>query len=134
MQNDKYLLQLLFNSVGAKTLDVSSLIHLSCVHGKDDSLDYILDQYHHTVNLNVTMADGMTALMLACRFGHTACVHLLLHRKANAKEINPVDGKTSLHYAAMYGRSDCILALLQDLQANGDDLRAFVELRDAKGK
>jgi ankyrin repeat protein len=134
MQNDNYLLKLLFNSISMKTtFDSSTLIFLSCLYGKDNSLEYIIEN-NKNLNLDEIMNDGMTALMLACYYGHNSCVHLLLHRKVNVKKVNHIDGKTSLHYAAVNGQSECIVALLQELQANGDDLKTVIDLKDKKGK
>ena len=42
--------------------------------------------------------------------------------------------KTSLHYAALNGQTECILALLQELHANQDDLKTFIDRRDKIGK
>jgi ankyrin repeat protein len=133
MQNDNYLLKILFNSLTDKTVDLSKLILLSCLHGKDNSLEYIIEN-NPNINLDETMDDGMTALMLACYYGHYSCVHLLLHRKVNVKTINQLDGKTSLHYAALNGQSECLLALLQELQTNQEDLKTIINLKDKKGK
>lgn len=133
MQNDTFLFKMLLNATSKRPFDIAKLIFLSCLHGKDNSLAYILDNYKD-IDLNVTMADGMTALMLACYYGHYSCVHLLLHRKVDVKIINPIDGKTSLHYAAWNGQSECLLALLQELQVNQEDLKIIVNLRDNKGK
>ena len=76
----------------------------------------------------------MTPLMLTCYYGHYSCVHLLLHRKVNVRKVNPINGKTSLHYAALNAQSECILTLLQELQANGEDLKTFVDSKDHQGK
>ncbi|CAF3512085.1 unnamed protein product [Adineta steineri] len=133
MQNDTYLLKILFDSINDKIYDKSKLIFLSCLHGKDNSLEYLIEN-DKNINLDETMNDGMTALMLACYYGHCSCVHLLLHRKVNIKKVNDIDGKTSLHYAALNGQTECILALLQELQANQDDLKTIIDLRDKKGK
>jgi ankyrin repeat protein len=133
MQNDNYLLKILFNSINEKIFDQSNLIFLSCLHGKDNSLEYLIEN-NKNINLDETMNDGMTALMLACYYGHHSCVNLLLHRKVNVKKVNPIDGKTSLHYAALNGQTECILALLQELHGNQDDLKTIVDLRDNKGK
>ena len=133
MQNDNYLLKVIFNSIKNKSMDLSKLILLSCLHGKDNSLEYIIENYPN-VNLDENMNDGMTALMLACYYGHFSCVHLLLHRKVNVKNINQFNGKTSLHYAASNGQSECLLALLQELQTNPEDMKAIIDLKDKKGK
>lgn len=134
MQNDTYLLQVLFHSININQCDAFKLISLACLHGKDNSLEYLLENIDETVDLNAAMSDGMTPLMLTCYYGHYACVHLLLHRKVDVKKVNPTNGKTSLHYAASNAQSECILTLLQELQANGDDLKSFVDLKDHKGK
>jgi len=133
MQNDNYLLKIIFNSIINKSINLSKLIFLSCLHGKDNSLEYLIEN-NKNINLDDIMNDGMTALMLACYYGHYSCVHLLLHRKVNVKKINYLDGKTSLHYAALNGQTECLLALLQELQTNQEDLKAFIDLRDNKGK
>jgi ankyrin repeat protein len=133
MQNDTYLLKILFSSIIDKTFDLSKLIYLCCMHGKDNSLEYIIEN-NRDINLEETMNDGMTGLMLACYYGHYSCVHLLLHRKVNVKKVNHIDGKTSLHYAALNGQSECLLALLQELQMNKEDLKIIIDLRDKKGK
>jgi ankyrin repeat protein len=133
MQNDTYLLKILFSSIIDKTFDLSKLIYLCCMHGKDNSLEYIIEN-NRDINLEETMNDGMTGLMLACYYGHYSCVHLLLHRKVNVKKVNHMDGKTSLHYAALNGQSECLLALLQELQMNKEDLKIIIDLRDKKGK
>lgn len=133
MQNDNYLLKILSNSLTNQNLDVSQLILLCCLHGKDNSLEYLLENFSN-INFEQSTNDGMTALMLACYYGHTSCVHLLLHRKINVKQINPFDGKSSLHYAALNGQSECLLALLQELQSNQENLKGMIDLRDKNGK
>jgi ankyrin repeat protein len=133
MQNDNYLLKIMFNCLTDKIIDLSKLIYLSCLHGKDNSLEYIIENNQY-INLDNNMNDGMTALMLACYYGHYSCVHLLLHRKVNVKKINYLNGKTSLHYAALNGQSECLLALLQELKINQDDLKIIIDHRDKKGK
>lgn len=133
MQNDTYLLKIIFDSLKDKSIDLTQLIFLSCLHGKDNSLEFIIEN-NLNINLEEHMNDGMTGLMLACYYGHFACVHLLLHRKVNVKKINPIDGKTSLHYAALNGQTQCLLALLQELQSNQEELKAFIDLRDKSGR
>lgn len=134
MQNDTYLLKILFQSLTVnESLDLISLIYLCCIHGKDNSLEYLIEHYPN-IQLDEQMSDGMTPLMLASFYGHYSCVHLLLHRKVNVKKINPFDGRTSLHYAALNGQSECLVALLQELQSNQEDLKAIVDLKDKKGK
>lgn len=133
IQNDTYLLKIIFNSLTDKSIDLSQLIFLSCLHGKDNSLEYIIEN-NPNINLDESMNDGMTALMLACYYGHYSCVHLLIHRKVNVKKINQLNGRTSLHYAALNGQSQCLLALLQELQTNQEDLKTIIDLRDKNGK
>lgn len=133
MQNDTYLLKILFGSIRAHTYDRVKLLLLSCLHGKDNCLEYLIENVPD-LNLNETMEDGMTALMLACHYGHSSCVHLLLHRKVNVKQVNPVDGRSSLHYAAMNGQTECLLALIQDLLMKSEDLKTIVDLKDTAGK
>jgi ankyrin repeat protein len=133
MQNDNYLLKIIFQSIKTPSIDLSKLIFLSCLHGKDNSLEYLIEN-NKNINFDDTMNDGMTGLMLACYYGHYSCVHLLLHRKVNVKKINHLDGKTCLHYAALNGQSECLLAILQELQTNQEDLKAIIDLRDKKGK
>jgi ankyrin repeat protein len=134
MQNDTYLLQLLFNSVNINDVEPLKLLSLACIHGKDNALEYLLENVHSTLNLNSATIDGMTLLMLACYYGQYACVHLLLHRKVDVKLVNQIDGRTSLHYAALNGQSECILTLLQELQANDDELKTLMDLKDNQGK
>ena len=133
IQNDTYLLKILFQSLKSQPTDLMNLIYLCCIHGKDNSLEFLIETYP-TINFDEQMSDGMTALMLACYYGHYSCVHLLLHRKINVKKVNHIDGKTSLHYAAFNGQSECLLALLQDLQSNQDELKTIVNLKDKNGK
>ena len=134
MQNDIYLLQLLFNTVKLVHSDLLELIALACIHGKDNSLSFLLEKLDSSFDLNQTMSDGMTVLMLACAHGQYSCVNLLLYAKVQIEVVNPLTGMTSVHYAAMNGQSDCILALLQELRANRKDLKSFVDLKDNKGK
>ena len=133
MQNDDRLLKIVFNSISNTNFDVSKLIFLSCLHGKDKSLAYLIENNKDT-DLDEIMNDGMTALMLACYYGHYSCVYLLLHRKVNVKKINPINGRTSLHYAALNGKSEYLVALLQELKVNHDDLNTIINLRDKQGK
>lgn len=133
MQNDNYLLRILFSSLTDKNLDLSKLILLCCLHGKDNSLEYLIENYPNS-SFEQSLDDGMTPLMLACSYGHTSCVHLLLHRKVNVKQINPIDGKSSLHYASSNGQSECLLGLLQELQTSQENLKTIIDLRDEKGK
>lgn len=54
----------------------------------------------------------MTALMLASREGHAACVQLLLERGASVNHLSGENGATALTLAAMGGSADVIGLLL----------------------
>lgn len=53
-----------------------------------------------------------TALILACRHGHTSCVSFLLEKGANLMHKDR-DGTSCLLHAALYGHSDVVRVLLE---------------------
>ncbi|XP_012271624.1 ankyrin repeat domain-containing protein 27-like isoform X2 [Orussus abietinus] len=59
---------------------------------------------------------GLTALHLACFYGHAVLVDFLLSKEANVNDID-ADGATPLHCAASSGHQNALLLLLQ---ANAD--------------
>lgn len=134
IQNDTFLLETLFNSIKLNESDMLNLIAVACIHGKDSALTFLLENLDQSIDLNKTVFDGMTPLMLACAHGHYSCVHLLLYRKVEINIANPLNGMTAIHYAAWNSQSECILTLLQELQANQKDIKSLLDTKDQKGK
>ncbi len=59
------------------------------------------------------MQRHLTALMMACAKGNSACVRELLRRGARS-DLTSADGRTALHYACMGGHADCAKVRLKD--------------------
>jgi hypothetical protein len=70
-------------------------------------------------------ADGLTALMLAAKFGHTTMVDALLGAGADASRACD-NGDTSLHFSCRRGHQDTMKALLE--------AGARTDLRNSRGR
>ena len=57
--------------------------------------------------------DGSTALRLACLYGHTSVVSLILRTDASLARLSNTEGSTPMHIAAQNGHVDCVRALYQ---------------------
>ncbi|GLC53744.1 hypothetical protein PLESTB_000782600 [Pleodorina starrii] len=87
-------------------------------------------QYH----LNMQDADGMTALSLACRFGHVDCCRLLL-ANGSARTLSDARGNTPLHYAALRGHLGVLFMLLDEFvePEQQEELSSYVDARNHAG-
>lgn len=75
--------------------------------------------------------DGDTALHLACLYGYTPCVQLLLERKANL-DSKDEDGAIPLHDACAGGFVDIVQALLNAAE-NKDHIKRLLDTSDIDG-
>ena len=75
-------------------------------------------------NVDVANSSGVTALMVACRYGREACARALLDKGANVDVANS-DGFTALMAACQNGHEACARALL--------DKGAEVDVADSDG-
>ena len=69
------------------------------------------------------LADGKTALMLACKIGHPMTVKVLLGAKANPmlhEDRNKTDGFSPIMHAALFGHVECIATVLRNAGQNLD--------------
>lgn len=81
-------------------LFVQSCLQFAAAHGDTKQVSDFLSQ--PKANINETLENGMTALLLALRNGHMPVVNTLLDQKADANLINQ-DGDTALAVAASKG-------------------------------
>lgn len=75
--------------------------------------------------------DGDTALHLACLYGYTPCVQLLLERKASL-DSKDEDGAIPLHDACAGGFVDIVQALLNAAE-NKDHIKRLLDTSDIDG-
>jgi thiosulfate/3-mercaptopyruvate sulfurtransferase len=73
---------------------------------------WLLDQGFDTEDLERATANGMTALLQACRIGHAAHVHALLEAGASHNAVT-VDGTTALWLACFADSPLCALHLIE---------------------
>ncbi|GBG33922.1 Ankyrin repeat and KH domain-containing protein 1 [Hondaea fermentalgiana] len=66
----------------------------------------------HDAELDLQGIDGRTALMTACRHGHSAIAQLLIERDAKLN-LKDNQGKTALTYARIYDQPDTVQLLNQ---------------------
>ena len=72
----------------------------------------------HT-QIDQMLADGMTALMLACKNSHPMVARALLEAKADPMLCDTRDGFSPIMHAALFGHIDCVTAVLRNA---GQDL------------
>jgi len=75
--------------------------------------------------------DGDTALHLACLYGYTPCVQLLLERRASL-DSKDEDGAIPLHDACAGGYLDIVQALLNAAE-NKDHIKRLLDTADVDG-
>ena len=61
-----------------------------------------------------TLANGMTALMLACKIGHPTTAKALLEVKADPMLYDKTDGFSPIMHAALFGHIDCVTTVLRN--------------------
>lgn len=89
---------------------------------KEERLRHLLDR---GFKVNVWSADGFTPLGLACFFGHTPCVKLLLERGADANSAARNDMRVRpLHSAVARAPEGVVAANVSALVAAGADVNA----------
>ncbi|GMY14838.1 poly [ADP-ribose] polymerase tankyrase [Fagus crenata] len=125
----------LFEEDGLVELDDDTPPHLRDLAaatqlGDLDALRLALDNL--TGSIDEPVEDGDTALHLACLYGHSPCVQLLLERGANL-EAKDEDGAIPLHDASAGGfieiaqlllnsaiDSECVKRMLESVDVEGD--------------
>ncbi|GLI68253.1 hypothetical protein VaNZ11_012606, partial [Volvox africanus] len=87
-------------------------------------------QFH----LNMQDAEGITALSLACRYGHVDCCRLLL-ANGSARTLSDARGNTPLHYAALRGHLGVLFMLLDEFMEPGqeEEFNNYVDVRNHAG-
>ena len=69
--------------------------------------------------IDYPLADGKTALMLACKIGHPMTAKVLLGAKADPMlredRSKEVDGFSSIMHAALFGHTQCVATVLLSL-------------------
>ncbi|GIL79443.1 hypothetical protein Vretimale_18316 [Volvox reticuliferus] len=87
-------------------------------------------QFH----LNMQDAEGITALSLACRYGHVDCCRLLL-ANGSARMLSDARGNTPLHYAALRGHLGVLFMLLDEFMdpAHEEEFNGYVDVRNHAG-
>ena len=67
--------------------------------------------------IDYPLADGKTALMLACKIGHPMTAKVLLGAKANPmlhEDRSKADGFSSVMHAALFGHTPCVATVLRN--------------------
>lgn len=70
-------------------------------------------------SIEAAVSDGMRALHLAARGGHTGCIQQLLRAGADSEAVDN-RGRTALHLAAHHAHASCVQQLLRHLKAGSD--------------
>lgn len=97
--------------------------------GDVDALRLALDSLNGSIDQPAE--DGDTALHLACLYGYTACVQLLLERRASL-DSKDEDGAIPLHDACAGGFVDIVQALLNAAE-NKDHIKRLLDTADVDG-
>ena len=88
--------------------EATELLIDQCEKSSPD-MDLVRDLFQYAV-LDLTWQDreGMTALMIASREGHTEIVQMLLERTEIDVNLQDEDGMTALMNASWYGRTEIV--------------------------
>nr|ABK23899.1 unknown [Picea sitchensis] len=97
--------------------------------GDVDALRLALDNLNGSIDQPAE--DGDTALHLACLYGYTPCVQLLLERRASL-DSKDEDGAIPLHDACAGGFVDIVQALLNAAE-NKDHIKRLLDTADTDG-
>jgi len=97
--------------------------------GDVDALRLALDNLNGSIDQPAE--DGDTALHLACLYGYTPCVQLLLERRASL-DSKDEDGAIPLHDACAGGFVDIVQALLNAAE-NKDHIKGLLDTADTDG-
>lgn len=97
--------------------------------GDVDALRVALDNLNSSIDQPAE--DGDTALHLACLYGYTPCVQLLLERRASL-DSKDEDGAIPLHDACAGGFVDIVQALLNAAE-NKDHIKRLLDTVDIDG-
>ncbi|MCO5547004.1 hypothetical protein L7F22_000444 [Adiantum nelumboides] len=85
-----------------------------------------------SVSVNDAGEDGDTALHLACLYGHTPCVQILLEAGASI-DVKDEDGAIPLHDASAGGYVEIVKALLTAAQGDEQKVKRLLETTDIDG-
>ncbi|KAI5063016.1 hypothetical protein GOP47_0021563 [Adiantum capillus-veneris] len=85
-----------------------------------------------SVSVNDAAEDGDTALHLACLYGHTHCVQILLEAGASI-DVKDEDGAIPLHDACAGGYVEIVKALLTAAQGDEQKVKRLLETTDIDG-
>ncbi|HVL10010.1 MAG TPA: ankyrin repeat domain-containing protein [Burkholderiaceae bacterium] len=128
--------------VDARTADKQTPLHLACAAGQLKAIQQLVKA---KADINAQDDQGMTPLMLACKYRHATAVDgLLRHRKLKI-DMQDTSGRTALHWAAEAGGEQIVWALLRkganaaicdtrqqsplDLAQGNDHLQVVIRLR-----
>lgn len=96
--------------------DAECLLHNACAAGQATHVALILQHLGYEFNINALCQNlSETALGLACRFGNTECVRVLLqNNNKHALDVNQKNDldETPLFVACLFGHFECITELL----------------------
>lgn len=85
------------------------LLHIAVMTNRIDAVDTIIEI---TKDINAVREDGLTALMVACRFGNRSSITQLLRAGADVNITTKDAGETALHIAARYATAFRIRKLM----------------------
>jgi ankyrin repeat protein len=106
-------------------------LHASILSGNEQVVQFLLDRH---ANVQVVDTELETPLHVACRFGKSAMVRLLLQQSNVQVDATDHIGRTALHVATSYANTDSIGLLLQhDAVVNALDLESLTPLHLAAG-
>eukprot|EP00250_Pteridium_aquilinum_P000934 c11118_g1_i1 orf=80-646(+) len=83
-------------------------------------------------SVNQAGEDGDTALHLACLYGHSNCVQILLEAGASI-DVKDEDGAIPLHDACAGGYTEIVKVLLTAAQGDEQKIKSLLETTDVDG-
>jgi hypothetical protein len=98
----------------------------AALHGFETTVKYLIP----ASDVNAANNDGLTALMIAAKAGHSECVERIMRRPSDGN-LQDKKGRTALIHAAMQGHAECVDWLIPRCNPNFTDIAGLNALRNA---